>query len=328
MSVFMMGLPIGIALSYLVSSQIAYAYGWRYAFYVAGIPGLICVVLAFTMHEPSRGASEVHQIGSTKRAGSPYMLVLSIPTMWWLIASGALHNFNMYAIGSFLSPFLTRYHFVGLNTAEATRQAGYIAMFVNGLAGVPGLIIGGVVGDWVTRRRNNGRMLVGAFALLLSAPLTFLGFSRPSGDVMQFAFFMGAGVLVMYVYYSTVYSTIQDVIEPSLRGTAMALYFFAMYVLGAAQGPVGMGFLSDFFTKKAAIANGVTDTSIAALRPFAAEGLHTALYIIPILNLLLAGVLFGASRTVGRDMEKLQRWMRERVEASKPVSAVSAHAAK
>src|SRR5262249_279362 len=145
MSVFMLGLPIGIALSYLVSSQIAYAYGWRYAFFIAGVPGLICVIGVLLMHEPARGPTQAHNIGNTKRSGSPYMLVLSIPTMWWLIASGALHNFNMYAIGSFLSPFLARFHFVGVGTAEATKQAGYVAMFVNGFAGVPGLIIGGVI---------------------------------------------------------------------------------------------------------------------------------------------------------------------------------------
>ena len=52
----------------------------------------------------------------------------------------------------------------------------------------------------------------------------------------------------MYVYYSTVYSTIQDVVEPSLRGTAMALYFCAMYLLGASLGPVGTGLVSDYFT--------------------------------------------------------------------------------
>ena len=48
---------------------------------------------------------------------------------------------------------------------------------------------------------------------------------------------MGIGSGVMFAYYSTVYSTIHDVVEPSLRGTAMALYFFAMYVLGASLGP-------------------------------------------------------------------------------------------
>ena len=69
----------------------------------------------------------------------------------------------------------------------------------------------------------------------------FLGLGRPAGDVLGFTLLMGIGVGVMFAYYSTVYSTIHDVVEPSLRGTAMALYFFAMYVLGASMGPVGTG---------------------------------------------------------------------------------------
>ena len=55
----------------------------------------------------------------------------------------------------------------------------------------------------------------------------------------------------MYVYYASVYATLQDVVEPSLRGTAMALYFFAMYVLGASFGPLATGMLSDYFTRRA-----------------------------------------------------------------------------
>jgi len=127
----------------------------------------------------------------------------------------------------------------------------------------------------------------------------------------SFVLFAGLGMASMYMYYATVYSAIQDVIEPSLRGTAMALYFFAMYVLGASLGPVGMGFLSSYFTRRAAVAAGVTDTSFQALRPFAAEGLHSALYVVPVFGIALGIVLFAASRTVAGDMEKLQRWMRE-----------------
>src|SRR5262245_39519401 len=110
LSVFMLGLPLGIALSYAVSGSIAQSYGWRSAFYVAGLPGLLCEVASLFISEPKRGATELHAVGHQKRAGSPYFLVLSIPTMWWLILSGALHNFNMYAIATFLAPFLQRWH--------------------------------------------------------------------------------------------------------------------------------------------------------------------------------------------------------------------------
>ena len=327
-SIFMMGLPIGIALSYYVSGTVAHAYGWRAAFFVAGIPGLICTVAVLFFREPKRGATEVHDIGAMKREGSPYKLVLSIPTMWWLIASGALHNFNMYAIGSFLSPFLTRYHYADLAIGEATRQAGFVSMFVNGLAGIPGLLLGGIIGDAIMRRRANGRLLVGAIAILISAPLHYLALGRPPGDTLGFAVLMGLGVAAMYAYYSTVYSTIQDVIEPSLRGTAMALYFFAMYVLGASLGPLGTGLASEYFTKRAAHAAGVVETSQQALERFRAEGLHSAMYLIPILGALLTLVLFAGSRTVTKDMEKLQRWMRESASKAGVAEAVKVEAAK
>src|SRR5262249_5044267 len=236
MAAFMMGLPVGIALSFAVSSWFATRFGWRSAFYIAGIPGVICAVLALAIYEPHRGASETHDTSGLKRQGSPYLLVLSIPTMWWIIASGALHNFNMYAFGAFISPFLQRVHHLG------EFNAGITSMIAYGLSGIPGLIIGGLLGDSIMRRRTNGRLLVAGCALLISTPAVFFALGRPAGDVLSFTILMSIGCGSMYVYYSTVYATIQDVIEPSLRGTAMAIYFFAMYVLGAALGPVGMGF--------------------------------------------------------------------------------------
>ena len=123
----------------------------------------------------------------------------------------------------------------------------------------------------------------------------------------------------MYVYYSTVYSTIQDVIEPSLRGTAMALYFFAMYVFGASFGPVLTGFLSDQFTQGAARRAGITTFTKETLEPFSAAGLHAAMYLIPALGAVLAAVLLASSFTVRKDMDKLQRWMLE-LEVLRPVS--------
>ena len=41
LSIFMAGLPAGIALSYLVSGRVAAAFSWRAAFFVAGLPGLL-----------------------------------------------------------------------------------------------------------------------------------------------------------------------------------------------------------------------------------------------------------------------------------------------
>ena len=301
MSIFMLGLPIGIAASYLMSSFVAHAWGWRAAFFVAGIPGVFCVIAAMFIDEPARGMAETRAVVPPPREGSPWRALLSIPTMWWLIASGALHNFNMYALGSFLAPLLMRYH------GATLRQAGLMSMVIYGLSGIPGLLIGGMLADRLSLQRKNGRLLVGAVSILVSAPLLLLALSRPAHATVSFVLLAGAGCMAMYVYYSSVYATLHDVVGPSLRGTAMALYFFAMYVLGASFGPIVTGMASDFFTRRAAIAAGSAIFTTKALEPFRGAGLHSAMYLIPVLSILLTLVLFAGSRTVAADMEKRDR---------------------
>jgi len=300
LSMFMMGLPIGIALSYLVGSYVAHAWGWRAAFLVAGIPGILSAIAVLFVHEPARGTKEKVAVVQQKSARSPWLVLLSIPTMWWLILSGALHNFNMYALGSFLAPLLMRYHGADL------RQAGLMTMIVYGLSGIPGLLAGGALADRWSMRRRDGRLLVATVATLLSAPLMLLALLRPAHDLVLFVVFGALSCMVMYVYYASVYATLHDVVEPSLRGTAMAVYFFAMYVLGASFGPLATGMASDLFTRKAATAAGLAEASGKALEPFRGVGLHSAMYLIPLLSILLALVLFAASRTVGKDMERMQ----------------------
>jgi sugar phosphate permease len=316
MSIFMLGLPIGIALSYVTSSFIAHAWGWRAAFFLAGVPGVICAIAAMFIDEPPRGMADNVILSEAKelserapspsepalsaangrlRTTSPWRMLLTIPTMWWLIVSGALHNFNMYALGSFFSPFLMRFHGADL------RHAGLIAMSVYGLSGIPGLLIGGALADSMMKRRKDGRLIVGMTAIFISIPFLVLALRRPAHDIVGFAALASVGCMCMYVYYSSVYATIHDVVTPALRGTAMAIYFFAMYVLGASLGPIATGTVSDHFTRRAA-------AGAQSLEPFRGEGLHTAMYLIPSLSILLAAVLFFASRTVAADMEKRDRY--------------------
>jgi len=324
-AVWMLGLPLGLGLANGAGGWILQNWGWRNAFYVAAIPGILCAVAALRITEPARGKKEEHAIGARKREGNPYWLVLSIPTMLWIIVSGALHNFNMYALGSFVAPFLVRFHHVTF------QQAGWIAAAVYGFSGIVGLTAGGALADRLYKTRVDGRLIVGCGSIVICTPLMFLGLGRPAGDLVGFALLMGAGCGVMYAYYSTVYSTIHDVVEPSLRGTAMALYFCAMYLLGASLGPVGTGLVSDYFTfQKAAAAGAVQPLPLGAilaaefrslvgeskgfdlraLEPFRAAGLHTAMFVVPILAALLALVLFAASRTVAADVARLRQWTR------------------
>jgi MFS family permease len=303
----MLGLPIGIFLSNQLSGRLAAYYNdWRVPFYVACVPGLLLALLALRIREPRRGASEAYVIADdTARAGSPYKRVLGIPTMWWIIISGALHNFNAYAVNAFLPAYLGRYH------GQSLKDANNITAFVLGAVGVVGLLAGGLAADWISRKRRDGRMLLAAASLAISTPCVYFALAQPKGSMALFIVLMGIGWMLIYVYYVTVYPAIQDVVEPGLRATAMALYFFAMYVLGGSFGTTILGSLSDYFANRAMIDAGGTQ-----IEAFRAAGLHSAFYVVPVVSLILTLVLFAGSRTIEKDMARLVEWMRESVKAA------------
>lgn len=291
LSVFMLGLPLGLAASYVVSGAVAQAYGWRAAFLVAGLPGLLVAALALRIQEPPRAPRPPAGVSPARGA----LGLVAIPSFAWLIVSGALHNFNMYAISSFLSPLLMRYH--GRDVAEA----GLLSTLVYGGAGALGLYGGGFLSDRLAARSRDGRFRLMAWAILASVPLSLLALQRPRGDALAFTALLALAVMAMYVYYGSVYAAVQDVVPAAARGTALALYFFAMYVLGASLGPYLTGRLSDRLAARAAAAAGS-----ASLEAFRADGLHGALHVVPALGLLLALVLFAAARSAPADAARLE----------------------
>lgn len=291
MSIFMLGLPLGIALSFFVSGSVAKEYGWRAAFFVAGIPGILLAVVSLFL--PSTKADDITTETSAAQIDS-FRDVLTSRIMLWIIASGAIHNFSLYALSSFITPFLMRYY--GLDI----RDANIAAMVINGFLTLPGLLLGGFLGDALRKRRTNGAMLLIALTSLISAPAFFLAVNAGPDSVALFFAAMGVGFMLMYFYYSIIYSTIQDITPPNLRGTAMSVYFMAMYILGGALGPLSIGLLSDHFTRSAAAAAGVVNFTAASLEPFKAEGLRNAMYVVPLLSLLLSAVLFRAAKELGK----------------------------
>jgi predicted MFS family arabinose efflux permease len=280
----------------MLSGIIGELWGWRAAFLIAAAPGFVLAGLSLFIREPERGATEKLPLTGRPDAMTAYRTVLRIRTLWWIVLSGILFNFNTYAINTFQSSFLQRFHELSL------KDASTISAFSLGLAGAVGLFIGGWFGDRLHVNRANGRLLLAAVCLSIGAPLVFVALQQPKGSVLPFTLFMAASTAMTYVYYSTVYSAIQDVVEPRLRGTAVSLYFFAMYVLGASFGSTIMGALSDHFAHEAMLAAGAS--TMAPL--FRATGLHSAMYIIPALMLLCGGSLFGAARTVANDMKNLK----------------------
>jgi MFS family permease len=295
LATFMLGVPIGGALSYAISGPAAQAWGWRAALVVAALPAVLLIPALLSLDEPARGASEARLPAvATAPPVHSSMSILRIPTMWWIIASGALVNFNLYALATFFPAFLTRYHGLSVGQAGLWAGVGY------GAAGIAGGLIAGAWGDRVIYIRKDGRMLSAAAAALVAAPLALVGIRQPAGRAAASIALIMIAYGFLTTYYGLVYAAIHDVVAPAVRATAMAVYFLAMYLCGASFGPLITGQLSDYLARRAAHAAGAA----AAGAAYRAIGLHQAMYVIPAISVALAMVLYAGSRTIAADMAR------------------------
>jgi MFS family permease len=290
LALFMLGVPVGGALSFFFSGPIAQRLGWRVAMLAAAAPALLLVPLLLMLHEPARGASEKHA-PVAKDSGSIWA-VLRVPTFWWIALSGALVNFILYSIAVFLPAFFSRTHHMGV------ARAGITMGIIYAIGGVLGGSVAGVWGDRVVKRSRSGRMKIASIAALLAAPLTYFGIHQGIGSLAVALPLLTIAYGLLNMYYGLVYAAIQDIVAPALRGTSMAIYFLVMYLGGASWGSLIIGKLSDWFALHAAHLAGLDKINEA----FKAIGLQQALLAIPVLSFLLAAVLWAGSKTIERDI--------------------------
>lgn len=278
--VFQLGLPVGLILAYFTVGSLAEAFdSWRAPFFLAAVPGLLLALCFFVLREPKRGASEAVQVLNTEPVSHPFKRILSKPTMWWLILAGIGANIASYSVNSFSVPLFMRYF--GMDLTPASIMVGMVV----GVTGLVGLLGGGWVADRALARSVRARALVGAFALLVGAPLTWFALRVGPDSVVVFAAVFGIGWLLQYLYFTSAYP-------------AVAIFFAAFYVLGGATGPLIAGALSDHFAKDAG-------TPIAGWEGAdwaAAYGLRESLTIIVPVALLIGAVgLFLAAKTIIKD---------------------------
>lgn len=262
MAGFMMAVPIGVMLGLTVSGPVAQAYGWRAALVVAALPAAVLVPAILWLREPAG-----HERGGEVKLARLRPTAL----FWWIAASGALVNSALYTFSYFLPAFLTRFH--GLTVG----QAGLWSGIGSGAAGIVGAVAAAVLGD-----RVSSRMRLAGCAALLAAPAAFAGILAPRGQVGAAVVLSMAAYGLLQMYYGLVYAALHGAVPAELRATAMAAYLLVSYLCGASFGPLLTGKLSDWF------AHGTGEAAKAA-------GLHQAMFVIPVLCLGLAWVLWRGS---------------------------------
>ena len=300
MGVFALGLPLGLTLAFFTVGALAQFFGsWRAPFVIAMVPGLLIVVLVFMIREPARGSAEAVHV-TQEEIAHPMRKVLSVRTMLWLFVAGAASNFAAYATYSFMVPLIQRYF--GWDLHQASASTGIIV----GLTGLVGLTLGGWIADRLHGGERANRLVFGGVSLALASVGAWYALSLGPEQATLFLMAFSGAWLLQHAFYVSVLPAIQDVVDPRLRGTAMAVYLAAINIMGGAFGPVLVGRLSDYYAEAAAAAAGTPGLT----EPFKAAGLHDAMMMavpaalfISALSVLLAARHFQSdARSMVRNM--------------------------
>ncbi len=275
LSYWSIGTLIGAAIGVALGGRVADTLGWRWAFYIVGIPGLIAALLAWRIKEPERGVfdkevQEVDEIDSTQEHGkigkgflSIARQLFQIPTYWVLLGALIFSFFTIGGTSFWLTTYLARDF--GLSLTNAGSISG-IVLVTSGL-------------------RPEGRLFTCMLGFLIGAPLVLVALFIHTLPLFITVFVVAA--ISLNFCTGPLNAVIQDVIAPNMRATAVGLALLLAHLLGDAAAPTLIGLISDN------------------------SSLNTALITTAPLFLFLAGIvcLLGL-RTVGKDMQRMQQQMK------------------
>ncbi len=241
MSVWAAGTAVGIAVGFAGGGIVASTLGWRAAFYMTAVPGLVFAVLAFGLREPLRGAAEergaqIHKAPSI--TWRTFVGLLQIPTLRATIAAETALFFVLGGAAFWLPTYLSRRF--GLGTGSAGTLAG--GVLVVGL--LAGSLFGGTVADRLTRQRRMASNLpVGIAGFVAGAVFVALALVMPSLVLFVPMFLLGAACL--YLYNGPYTAIKQNVVLPTVRATAVTISLLIEHLLGDSYAPFAIGKLSD-----------------------------------------------------------------------------------
>jgi MFS family permease len=285
LSIFYAALPVGSAIGFAVGGAVGTHLGWRWAFYLAGIPGVALALLMLTFSDPPRGTQENQAPAPpapvAPSASSPTRTTASAagwralarrPSYVFNVAAQTIYTFAMGGLAAWMPTYFSRVR--GLPLASASITFGAIVC----LAGFAGTLLGGQLSDALARRDNTAPFLLSGLALVASAPFTLLAILSPSPAIFWPAMFVTLALL----FFNTgpLNAVMANVLPPDIRARGFGISTMSIHLGGDALSPVIIGFAS---------------TILGGLRlPVLAAGLL----------LVLAGVVLLAGRAaLARDLE-------------------------
>lgn len=234
LGLFYATIPLGAALAYFLGGRIGAAWGWRAAFFLAGLPGLLLTALLYTLPRlnlPPAGS------GARSLNRETILALLKIPTFLRVTVGYGLLTFALGGLAFWMPRFLEQVK--GLSLVNANLAIAGATT----IAGTLGTILGGWLGDWLFRSEPRAHLLVSGVGVALALPFGATVIFSPlpwlylsSLYVAVFLLFLNPGLLT---------TLIVSVAGPSRRAVAVAVNIIIIHLLGDVPSPFLIGWLAD-----------------------------------------------------------------------------------
>jgi MFS family permease len=279
MSVLLLAAPLGAFIGLAGGGFVAQFWGWRWAFVVTGMPGLLLAAGVWLfLAEPERGAHDTVVDDAVPPIGAVFRRFVELRSARHFVIGSALGSMVGLGLIAFLSALLTRRF--GLPVGQAGLTTALTSSFPAALS----VIFGGILADRLAPRIRASYALVPALSLLVAGPLYALAMTR--SDLLPFVGLTIVSTLLQFMYLGVTVGTVQNMMHPRMRATANALTNIVSGIFGG-LGPLLIGAMSDRLAG-------------AGLAPDVALGY--AMAGAGILSLWAAAHFFIAARTVGQDL--------------------------
>lgn len=242
MSFYSTGIYIGILFGFALGGILADELGWRMAFFVVGIPGVLFAgVLMLLLKEPVRGSWDAGADKNAKASFKETLTFLMTRKSFWYAALGtAMMSYKSYGNGNFMPSFLYRLHDMSLS------EIGFTLALVSGVAGAVGTFMGGVVADKLGAKDKRWYLWTPMWGAIIALPLGIYVLLTLNTQSLIIALVLSTVTSTLYLGPCIAIS--HALVPPHMRAMTSAVLFFILNMIGLGLGPLLTGLLSDWFT--------------------------------------------------------------------------------
>ncbi len=242
LSIYSLGIPVGLAAGALLGGMLASAVNWRWAFIAVGLAGVVIAPLfRLVVKEPPRGMFDPAAVRSERVSVGAVFRILAAKPSFWLMAFGAsFSSLCGYGLAFWVPSVLIRSF--GFSLLTASQYIGSLLL----IGGTIGVFAGGWLADRLGAKDRGVYAKLPAIAWLITVPLFAAGLTSGSPTLSWFLFLIPHGLNILWL--GPVTTAVQHLVPAPMRATASASFLFINNLIGLGLGSLIMGRLSDAMT--------------------------------------------------------------------------------